>query len=99
MGTVLPDCLLKEGQGDLHPQDRRNLPSILLTALRVPQHRNSNRGDMAGNHPERGNERDKEGGSKRKRERQRERACEKMNYRKCLSCNIDLGLDIDWLSQ
>lgn len=73
LGTVLPDCLSKEGQGDLHPADRRNLPSTFLKALRDPQHRNSNQGDMAGNPPERGNETDKEGGRKKEGERKTQR--------------------------
>lgn len=60
MDTVHLGCLSKEGQDDLHPPDRRNLPSILLRALRAPKHYSSNQGDMAGNPPERGNERDKE---------------------------------------
>lgn len=54
------DCLSKEGQDDLHPPDRRSLPSILLKVLRDPQHCNSNQGDTVGNPPERGNERDRE---------------------------------------
>lgn len=81
LGTVLPGCPSKEGQGDVHPSDRRNLPSILLKELRDPQHRNSNQGDMAGNPPERGNERDKERGRKRgskiQREREAVRKCKK----------------------
>lgn len=55
LDTVHLGYLSMEGQGDRYPPDRRNLPSMVLKALRVPQHHSSNQGDMAGTLPERGN--------------------------------------------
>lgn len=71
LDTVLHDRLSKEDQADLHPPDRRNLPSIFLRALKGPEHRSSNQGDMAGNPPERGKERQR--GTERNEELDREK--------------------------
>lgn len=55
LGTVHLGCLSKEGQGEGYLPDSRNLPSMVLKALRVPQHHSSNQGDTAGTLPERAN--------------------------------------------
>ncbi|TNN46569.1 hypothetical protein EYF80_043243 [Liparis tanakae] len=54
------------GRVDPNPPDRRNLPGIFQKAPRAPRPRSSNRGDIAGNPPEKGNE-------ERKNERGRKR--------------------------
>lgn len=52
LGMVLPVCLCKEDQDDLHPLGRRSLSSIYSRELKARHHHSSNLGDMDDSPPE-----------------------------------------------